>query len=759
MITKLIPSHIFVRNTAGHPIRVTAEFRLPKNEAIKGIRVKVGRNVQTIKLPPSPDTSTYSFEFTTGAGFKIAYIQAQTASGAYKTIATRYVWARRKALNPRPAPLKIASACDPTEKLTLPRLNQTIEVSIVIPAYNQWSYTHACIKSIIKAEPSLWYEVILADDKSSDDTLKASEFVENLIISRPPENLGFLLNCNLAASKARGQYLYFLNNDTQLQAGAISTLLNTLKARPDAGMVGSKLIYPDGRLQEAGSIVWNDASAWNFGRLQDPSLPEFNYLKETDYCSGASILIPRNLWIAVGGFSKEFAPAYCEDSDLAYKIRAHGLKIYYQPKSVVVHFEGVSCGISTGSGIKAYQVANTRRLREKWSSTLAMEAFTNAQNIFQARDRSRFKKVVVVIDHYIPKPDRDAGSRTMLQFLQMLVAEAANVKFIGANFYYDPDYADNLQSLGIEILAGTYYRDNWETWFAANGPLVHAVLFSRPHITEKFLPVVKEHCPTARLVYYGHDLHFLREQREYALTRSPDTEKNVRDWLRREGDILGLVDINLTPSHEEAAIVKQRWPKTHSIVTPAWFWRDWPAAVQPWSERRGFLFVGGFGHPPNVDGLLWLLEHIWPSIRASLPDAVLHIVGSSASPELTSRTDPGIVFHGFLSDESLGNLYQTARVALVPLRFGAGVKGKTVEAMRLGLPLTSTSIGLEGLAGLPPAIHRVDDPAHFTADALSLYQDQFAWAHRQRSQSDYVRENFSWEKATSVFRETFDLTE
>jgi GT2 family glycosyltransferase len=237
--------------------------------------------------------------------------------------------------------------------------------------------------------------------------------VKNIKVVRNEKNLGFLLNCNNAVKFAKGKYIHLLNNDTQVQERWLISLIELIESNDNIGMVGSKLVYPDGRQQEAGGIIWNDASGWNFGRLDDPTKPEYNYVKEVDYISGASIMLSKKLWDKIGGFDERYVPAYFEDSDLAFEVRKHGYNVMFQPKSVVVHFEGISHGTDTGTGIKAYQVKNREKFIEKWKNELEKNHFPNAENVFLARDRSRNKKHILIIDHYVPHFDQDAGSRTV----------------------------------------------------------------------------------------------------------------------------------------------------------------------------------------------------------------------------------------------------------------------------------------------------------------------------------------------------------
>ena len=239
------------------------------------------------------------------------------------------------------------------------------KVSIIIPCYNQIKYTYKCLYSIMNnTDPNVTpYEVIIADDVSTDTTKNIKKYVENIVVSRNEENLGFLKNCNKAATLAKGQYIYFLNNDTEVRPNYLKSLVDLIESDFTIGMVGSKLIFSNGKLQEAGGIIWSDGTGANYGRGDETWKPEYNYIKEVDYISGAAIMIRKSLWDDIGGFDERYTPAYCEDSDLAFEVRKRGMKVVYNPRSEIIHYEGISNGVDVDdkNSIKSYQVENNKK--------------------------------------------------------------------------------------------------------------------------------------------------------------------------------------------------------------------------------------------------------------------------------------------------------------------------------------------------------------------------------------------------------------
>ena len=631
------------------------------------------------------------------------------------------------------------------------------KVSIIIPVYNQVHYTYACLVSILENTGEFDYEIIIADDVSTDATKEIDKFVTGLVIARNESNQGFLRNCNNAAKKARGEYIFFLNNDTTVQKDWLPPLIRLLESDKSIGMVGSKLIYPDGRLQEAGGIIWSDGSGWNYGRCDDPNKPDYNYVRDVDYISGAAIMLSRKLWEDIGGFDERYAPAYCEDSDLAFEVRKRGLRVVYQPLSVVTHFEGVSNGTDVnGTGLKRYQVENNKKLQEKWS-----EEFKNqydnvgVPNAFRARERSRGKKVILFVDHYVPTFDKDAGSKTTFQYIKMFIERGYVVKFLPDNFAKSEPYTSILEQMGVEVLYGNEMRTNIFEWIENNQANIDIAYLNRPHIATKYIDFIKEKTDI-KVIYYGHDLHFLRERREYELTGDVERKNASAYWKSMELDLMRKASISYYPSNVEVDYIHTFDKKINAKAITAYVFEKFGNIDYNPDIREGVLFVGGFSHPPNADALKYFLDNMWDEIYAQIK-APFYIVGSNATDEIKSfhNEAKGIIFKGFVSEEELKELYEKVRLVVVPLRYGAGVKGKVIEALYYNDPVITTSVGAEGIDNSYNQMLVADEPGDFVEKCVNLYNDKEALKAMSKAADDYVRNKHSIEAVWEIIREDF----
>jgi GT2 family glycosyltransferase len=669
-----------------------------------------------------------------------------TATLQLHTHARYWLRARRlRRATPIPAVAAVIDMVDP-QSMTIP-ISDAPLVSIIIPTYGQVAFTLRCLASIAKHAPSLPIEVIVIDDAWTGSEWAHLAEVQGIRLIRNKTNLGFLHSCNKAATAAKGQYLLFLNNDTQVLPNWLAPMVALFQQRPDTGAVGSKLLYPDGRLQEAGGIIWQDASGWNFGRLEDPTRPVYNYVREVDYCSGAALMVNRAVFARLEGFDPVYAPAYFEDTDLCFRLRQIGLKTLYQPASQVIHHEGISHGRDTAVGIKSYQVTNRRTFINRWARRLAQDHYRNGDNVFRARDRAMHRQVVLVIDHYVPTPDRDAGSRTVMAFLDVLVEAGFVVKFWPHNLSYSLGYTETLQAMGIEVLHGPGQAP-FDSWMKSVGEMIDAVLVSRPDVAQDTIPAIRRYS-RARIVYYGHDLHFQRMLRQAELTGDDRLRLAAIAMRDRERAIWRQADQSLYPSDDEVTLARSIQPDAAiGKVEPYFF--DHFAAPRSAPATQEIIFVAGFGHPPNEDAAVWFVNAILPLIQAAVPAANLSIIGSNPTERVQDLAGDGIAVFANVTDPELAAAYDRARVAVVPLRCGAGVKLKTVEALRAGTPLVTTSVGAQGLAALQSVATVHDDPPSFAAAVVALLRDDAKWEESCRTQVDYAHERYSREALTAT---------
>lgn len=622
------------------------------------------------------------------------------------------------------------------EPIVLPT-SDAPEVSVVIPARNAFRYTHACLRSIAVQPVLRAFEVILVDDGSSDETVLAALLVSGLRVVRAPRTEGFVGAVTRGVAAARGQRVLLLNNDTEVGAGWLDALCGTMDRDASVGVVGAKLLFPDGSLQESGAFVWRNGDGYNYGRGQDPGRPEYRFMRDVDYVSGAAMLVRRDVWDQVGGLGPEYAPGYYEDTDLCFKVREAGWRVVVQTTALVMHHEGASSGTDVaGTGMKRHQRANMTRFAARWAGRLRTHAEPNPA-LIEAQATRGIARHALFIDDTVPTPDRDAGSNAAVAHMLALQRLGWHVHFVPShNLARIPPYTDALERVGIRC-HDRPYTNSVEELLRRNAGLYGLVYLHRLS-NARYMGMVRACNPDAQVIYSVADLHHLRMMRDPELARDPALRRAAQATMAEEMAAAADADCTIVHSSHEAAVIAASEPRARVMVVP-WTVEPCPAPLG-FAERNGLAFVGG-SHPPNIDAAEWLVTEVMPLVWAEDPGMVLHLVGEHAEhprvQSLPAVRDKRVRACGWVPDfrSALG----ACRLTVAPLRYGAGLKGKLLDSFALGLPCVPTSCAAEG-ADLPAPLSDLvsDDPAGIAALILALHGDAARNAHLAEAGLRYI---------------------
>ncbi|MGQ9693176.1 MAG: glycosyltransferase [Thermodesulfobacteriota bacterium] len=641
-------------------------------------------------------------------------------------------------------------------------------VSIIVPVWNNLELSHKCLKSILLNTKDGDYEIIFVDNGSTDGT---RDYLENLNYKNIKkifldQNIGFVGACNSGARLASGKYLLFLNNDTEVQKDWLKALVDLAESTPDCGAVGSKLIYPNERLQEAGGIIFSDGNGWNYGRGMDPNEPKFNYVREVDYCSGAALMVRKDLWDKIGGFDERYAPAYYEDTDICFEIRKNGYKVYYQPKSIVIHHEGKTAGIDLQSGYKKFQTINREKFISKWSYELMEQLPNDPKNIFKAANRG-IRRNILVIDTFLPFFDRASGSLRLFQIMKMLKEMKFHITFIARYGSMEEYYRPILESMGIEVYAwdplamkaAGYIIDSkkyvpYETLLKERK--YEFALIEFWDVAGYYLPIIRKHSPETKIIIDTVDIHFVRNLREAEVKKNDALKKEALLKKEKEIAIYRKADRLWVVTEEDKKAIKDYVTQIPIDIIPNI--HSLSREEKNYEDSSDLLFVGNFNHPPNHDGIQYFCKEIHPLILNKLPDVKLYIVGNNPPSDIRSLSSEKIIVTGYVKD--LSSYLRKARVSVNPLRYGAGMKGKIGEALSWGLPVVTTSIGAEGM-GLADGVDALigDSAEDFAHKVIRLYEDKELWAKLSINGKKRVENEWSPQSVKSRLERIFFANE
>lgn len=615
------------------------------------------------------------------------------------------------------------------------------EISIVMMAGGSIDQTFACIRELRSALRHLPHEVILVR-RSDADAFREVPSMSDVVVVESAAGDEPVCAWDEGALVARGRFVCLYQDGVELLGEWFVEMLSVFERYSDCAMLCGKVQYDDGSLCEAGAIFWSDGFTRSYGCGENPVGATYNYVREVDGCTVCPVLLDGAALREVGGLDRRYQSPEYALADLACRFRQRRRRCVFTPAAVsrmpaehsVARFGGA---ISPGSD------GDRLRFWRSWRAMLSHRHFKNGSNLFRAREHGRFRKYLLFMDHTLPQPERDAGSRAILQTMVRLSAMGFTVKFWPDDQRYDARLAASLEQAGVEILAWNPGVDGFDRFLQDHGEDIDYAILSRPNFAPPYVAALRKYSQ-ARLAYYAHDLHFLRMLGQAEVLQDPDVRKDALHMQVVEHTLWREVDSIIYPSQQEADVVAGYVEPAKVHAVPLYVFDTQELAF----ERAGadpnlLVFVAFFGHPPNEDAAMWLVDSILPLVRRARPDMSLHLVGAQPTERVRALAGNGVEVTGAVSHERLQQYYRAAGAVIAPVRFGGGVKLKVVEAMAKGVPLATTSIGVQGLPGVDACVEVADDAEGLAEAVVRLVSDQDHASALTNAARKYVAENFS----------------
>ncbi len=618
------------------------------------------------------------------------------------------------------------------------------EVSIVLVLYNQAELTLACLSSIVEtlSTASFGIEVLIADNASTDRTAALLARIEGAKIIRNQANLHFLKAVNLTAAKARGQKILLLNNDAQLLPGSLASALRTLDSDASIGAVGGRIILPDGLLQEAGSIIWQDGTCTGYARGQDPSSPDVMFQRDVDYCSGAFLLTPAARFHALGGFDERFAPAYYEETDYCVRLWESGFRVVYDPDAAIVHFEFGSAG-SSAEALRL-QAANHAIFVDTHAGWLAGQFPPSPLNMLPARTARSIAPRILVLEDRVPKAELGTGYPRANRILHELLAAGAQVTFYPM-YHHAEDWHGVRRALDkrIEVLIhgeSKQLRD----YLVARQKHFDAVLVCRPPNMEAFLEALgpERHLLGGAAVLYDAEALFATRTLLRLETDGQRFEPSERHQLiAAEVSLTRTADAIISVAAGERDLLETYGAREVHLLGHA---LDDVPLPNGFEERDQMVFLGAIQEDgaPNADAVSWFATGILPRLRQMLSDDAfrLTVIGRVTAEGILAMDGSALDLKGMVPD--LVPALSCARVMVVPTRFAAGIPHKAHQAAALGIPMVVTGLIAKQL-GWRDGVELLvaDDPAEFASACARLYTDAALWARIREAALARVQED------------------
>ena len=626
------------------------------------------------------------------------------------------------------------------------------KVSIVLVLYNKACLTYQCLKSLLPTKNEIEYELVVVDNDSSDDSERLFGNITGVKYIRNNENVGFLKACNQARKYVNSEYILLLNNDSIVNKNSVLNAYNRIIQCPSFGVVGGKILHLDGKLQEAGSIIWNDGTCLGYGRRDNPDLSFYNYVRSVDYVSGAFFLTRTQVWDDLGGFDEALAPCYYEETDFCVRVIQSGLKVVYEPSASIVHFE---FGSSSESDFAFKQMEKNKLIfQAKHKQFLRLQNSPSVDNIHSAANRND-KPILLYIDDQVPFDQMGSGFprakkiiRELMNNFNVVVLPFCENKFYGDLKCYD---GVHLLSFKPEIYLD-YLKD------IVND--ISLIWISRPHNMQKIIESDRLNFLLSKGIPVVYDAEALFSEREKLRSHVFSLPFDDR-LLETEVELLNTADFITAVSSKDQMLISDKVAKpvfkiSHPVQT------SYHQDLNNKPQKTEILFVGNLSGQtqtsPNVDSIDFFLDNYGHLLEEN--NVVLRLVGRCDEENAQKWSSKNVIVNGVADDLTLH--FDKAFFSIAPTRFAAGIPHKVHESLSRGVPVLGTELILEQ-CGIPIleefgvlSANNITRLIHNSAAREKLLEKQLEYCSSDMSERDFeiemkelisrVQDNVRWRR-------------
>lgn len=534
-----------------------------------------------------------------------------------------------------------------------------------------------------------------------------------------------------------GENIIFLSADNYVQRGFVQKLLSMYKKYDSKCVVGSKVVDTKGQILSAGQIYWNDAVIENYLYGKKMSCCESDFVREVDGLTIDGLLLGR-----------EFLPLFsdCMQANNLVKffveLHEQNVPVIYQPESIILKNE---------STYFQYRHISEYNMVPRNYFCYAKDCSRGRKHTLKNISFHKYKGYMLLVEGSVPRFDQTAAGRTIDQYIEIFQKLDMQVVLLASNYLKTQFYTQRYQQKGIFVIYGVEWHGNRKELLYQYLEDIKYAFFVWPHCSLEYINLVKEYDPNIVTSYYGGDIHYIRLKRQYELTNDVKFLEESQRVEKQEDDIINAVDYAGYPSYLEVEFLQKKFPERTIQYYPAFYYPDRELQIRE-ATNKGLIFVGIFAHAPNTDGVLWFLQNVMPILKNYGYTDPVYIVGGMPTDEIIAYGDEQVIITGHVTDEELEHYYDISKVAIAPLRFGAGIKGKVLESLYRGVPMVTTDIGAESIEVESSGLVIANDAEAFAKKIWDLYRDDKMINECSRKGQKYAMDNFGENALKSLFQ-------